>query len=78
MRVLIDECIDERLCPEFPGHHCQTARYAGLAGLKNGTLLSMTCKSWFRQLGWFSMPFGRAKSYESLKGRPKHFLKACR
>jgi hypothetical protein len=40
MRVLIDECIDERLRHEFPGHNCQTARYAKLAGLKNGTLLS--------------------------------------
>ncbi len=40
MRVLIDECVDERLRHEFPGHDCQTARYAGLAGLKNGALLS--------------------------------------
>jgi hypothetical protein len=40
MRVLIDECIDERLRHEFPGHDCQTARYARLAGLKNGMLLS--------------------------------------
>jgi predicted nuclease of predicted toxin-antitoxin system len=38
MRVLIDECIDERLRNYFPGHDCQTARYAGLAGLKNGDL----------------------------------------
>jgi hypothetical protein len=40
MRVLIDECIDERLRHEFPGYNCQTARYAKLAGLKNGRLLS--------------------------------------
>jgi hypothetical protein len=40
MRVLIDECIDERLRHEFPDHDCQTARYAGLASLKNGRLLS--------------------------------------
>jgi hypothetical protein len=39
MRVLIDECIDERLRYEFAGHGCQTVRYAGLAGLKNGKLL---------------------------------------
>ena len=39
MRVLIDECIDERFRNSFPGHDCQTARYAGLAGLKNGDLL---------------------------------------
>jgi predicted nuclease of predicted toxin-antitoxin system len=39
MRVLIDECIDERFRNSFPSHDCQTARYAGLAGLKNGDLL---------------------------------------
>jgi hypothetical protein len=39
MRLLIDECIDERLRHQFPGHECQTARYAQLAGLKNGSLL---------------------------------------
>jgi len=39
MRVLIDECIDERFRNSFPAHDCQTARYAGLAGLKNGDLL---------------------------------------
>src|SRR5258708_5805871 len=39
MRVLIDECIDERFRDSLPGHDCQTARYAGLAGLKNGELL---------------------------------------
>jgi|SRR5215471_2540142 len=39
MRVLIDECIDERFRNSLPGHDCKTARYAGLAGLKNGDLL---------------------------------------
>ena len=39
MRILIDECIDERFRNALPGHDCQTARYAGLAGLKNGDLL---------------------------------------
>ena len=39
MLILIDECIDERLRNGLPGHDCQTARYAGLAGLKNGDLL---------------------------------------
>jgi alkanesulfonate monooxygenase SsuD/methylene tetrahydromethanopterin reductase-like flavin-dependent oxidoreductase (luciferase family) len=39
MKLLIDECIDERLRFEFPGHDCRTARFAGLAGLKNGQLL---------------------------------------
>jgi predicted nuclease of predicted toxin-antitoxin system len=40
MRILIDECIDERFRNFLPGHDCQTARYAGLAGLKNGELLT--------------------------------------
>lgn len=39
MRLLIDECVDERLRLLFPGHDCQTARFANLAGLKNGLLL---------------------------------------
>ena len=39
MKLLIDECIDERLRLSFPSHDCETARYAGLAGLKNGQLL---------------------------------------
>jgi hypothetical protein len=39
MRILIDECIDERFRKSLIGHDCQTARYAGLAGLKNGDLL---------------------------------------
>jgi uncharacterized protein DUF5615 len=40
MRILIDECMDERFRNSLPGHDCQTARYAGLAGLKNGELLT--------------------------------------
>jgi hypothetical protein len=40
MRILIDECIDERFRNSLPGHHCQTARHAGFAGLKNGDLLT--------------------------------------
>ena len=39
MRLLIDECIEERLRLLFSRHDCQTARFANLAGLKNGRLL---------------------------------------
>jgi predicted nuclease of predicted toxin-antitoxin system len=39
MKILVDECVDERLRLLFPGHDCQTARFANLAGLKNGHLL---------------------------------------
>ena len=36
MRVLLDECVDERLRHRFAGHECQTARQAGISGLTNG------------------------------------------
>jgi predicted nuclease of predicted toxin-antitoxin system len=39
MKLLIDECVDERLRNWFVSHDCHTARHAGLAGLKNGLLL---------------------------------------
>ena len=39
MRVLLDECVDERLRHLFHEHDCQTARFAGFTGLKNGALL---------------------------------------
>ena len=39
MRLLLDECIDERLRFLLPGYDCQTASFAKLAGLKNGRLL---------------------------------------
>jgi len=41
MRILLDECIDERFRNSLPNHDCQTARYAGLTGLKNGDLLAV-------------------------------------
>jgi len=43
MRVLIDECIDERFRNSLPEHDCQTARYAGLAGLKMASFLVLHC-----------------------------------
>ena len=39
MRLLLDECVDERVRLLFSGYDCQTARFARLAGLKNGRLL---------------------------------------
>ena len=39
MRLPIEECVDEHLRFLFAGHDCQTARFARLAGLKNGRLL---------------------------------------
>ena len=40
MRILIDECIDQRIRFLFEGHPCEAAAYAGLSGLKNGVLLA--------------------------------------
>jgi predicted nuclease of predicted toxin-antitoxin system len=40
MRILLDECVDERLRHLFDLHSCETARHAKLAGLKNGQLLA--------------------------------------
>jgi len=39
MRILLDECIDQRFRYSLPEHDCQSAGYAGLSGLKNGALL---------------------------------------
>jgi hypothetical protein len=47
MRLPIDECIGERLRLLFPGHECQAARFANLAGLKNGRLLEAAEASGF-------------------------------
>jgi hypothetical protein len=39
MRILLDECVDQRLRFLLASHECHTAAYAGLVGLKNGVLL---------------------------------------
>ncbi|SRR5712691_5360155 len=39
MRVLLDECVNQRLRNYLPGRECESAEYAGFAGLKNGELL---------------------------------------
>lgn len=40
MKILLDECVDQKLRLLFDDHECQTAAYAKLAGLKNGVLLA--------------------------------------
>jgi len=40
MRVLLDECLPEGLRAELPGHQILTVREAGLAGRKDGDLLT--------------------------------------
>jgi hypothetical protein len=41
MKVLLDECIPRRLKNALAGHDCKTVPEAGLAGRKNGVLLSL-------------------------------------
>src|SRR5438552_8750048 len=40
MHVLLDECVSEGLRNYLAEHECQTARYAGFAGLENGQRLT--------------------------------------
>lgn len=39
MRILIDECLDWRLCRALTTHHCVSVKQRGWEGLTNGTLL---------------------------------------
>ena len=47
MKLLLDECVDERLRLSFADYDCQTVRFAGMAGLKNGELLNAAEQSGF-------------------------------
>ena len=50
MRILLDECVDQRLRLLFIGHDCRTAGYAKLSGLKNGELLTAAEAAGFEAL----------------------------
>ena len=50
MKILIDECVDQHFRLLFGGHDCQTAAYAGFAGLKNGVLLASAAAAGFQVL----------------------------
>jgi predicted nuclease of predicted toxin-antitoxin system len=41
MKILLDECIPRKLRNALPEHECHTVPEAGLAGQKNGRLLSL-------------------------------------
>jgi Domain of unknown function (DUF5615) len=41
MKVLLDECIPRKFKIHFPEHDCTTVPELGLAGTKNGELLSL-------------------------------------
>jgi predicted nuclease of predicted toxin-antitoxin system len=39
MKILIDECLDWRICRSLSDYYCVSVQKAGWAGLKNGELL---------------------------------------
>lgn len=41
MRILIDECLDWRLCRSLTGHDCSSVQKMGWGGLANGALLEI-------------------------------------
>jgi hypothetical protein len=41
MKVLLDECVPRKLKSALASHDCQTVPGAGLAGKKNGVLLTL-------------------------------------
>lgn len=41
MRILLDECVDQRLRRKLNGHNVSTAQECGWAGKKNGELLRL-------------------------------------
>jgi hypothetical protein len=47
VKILLDECMPKDLRKHFVEHDCQTVPQAGLAGKKNGELLTLAEKS-----GW--------------------------
>lgn len=47
MRLLLDECIPRKLKSSLAGHDCRTVPEEGLAGKKNGELLTLAEKSGF-------------------------------
>jgi predicted nuclease of predicted toxin-antitoxin system len=66
MRILLDECVNQRLRNYLPGHECLSARYAGLGGLQNGELLEEAEAAKFDVL----IPVDRGFQYEqNLSGR---------
>ncbi len=47
MRVLLDECVPRKFKYSLAGHDCSTAPEVGLAGKKNGELLSLAEQNGF-------------------------------
>jgi hypothetical protein len=47
MKLLLDECVPRKFKNHLPGHECQTVPEVGLAGRKNGDLLSLAQQAGF-------------------------------
>jgi hypothetical protein len=66
MRLLLDECVPRKFKNALPGHDCRTVPEEGLAGRKNGELLSLAEKSGFQVF----LTLDRGLEYEqNLRGR---------
>ncbi|MCU0245256.1 MAG: hypothetical protein MUC42_01705 [Bryobacter sp.] len=74
MRILIDECVDQRIRFLFEDFDCRTAGYSGLAGLSNGALLQAAESAGFDVLITTDqrMPF-----QQNLEGRSLAILIFC-
>jgi predicted nuclease of predicted toxin-antitoxin system len=46
VRILLDECVDQRLRRDLAGHDVVTVQEAGWAGKKNGELLALAAQSY--------------------------------
>ncbi len=44
MKILLDECVDQRLAREIVGHDVKTVRQMGWMGIANGELLALACQ----------------------------------
>ena len=44
MKLLLDECVDQRLAKELHGYHAETVKRMGWVGIKNGQLLTLAEK----------------------------------
>ncbi len=47
MRLLLDECVPRKFRNSLPGHDCRTVPDQGMAGKKNGELLSLAEQAGF-------------------------------
>jgi hypothetical protein len=66
MKLLLDECVPRKFRNMLPGHDCRTVPEEGLAGKKNGELLSLAEKSGFEVF----LTLDRGLEYEqNLQGR---------